>query len=57
MAGGIAAALLTTALGLIIALVTLFPYMLFRGWTQRMLGRIEAVIAAAQQGLAASRTT
>ncbi len=57
VAGGIAAALLTTALGLIIALVTLFPYMLFRGWTQRMLGRIEAVIAAAQQGLAASRTT
>ena len=33
VAGGIAAALLTTALGLIIALVTLFPYMLFKGWS------------------------
>lgn len=50
VAGGIAAALLTTALGLIIALVTLFPYMLFRGWSSRAIGRLEAVIAAAQQG-------
>ncbi len=50
VAGGIAAALLTTALGLIVALVTLFPYMLFRGWSSRAIGRIEAVIAAAQQG-------
>ena len=51
VAGGIAAALLTTALGLIIALVTLFPYMLFKGWSTRALGRLEALIAAAQQGL------
>lgn len=50
VAGGIAAALLTTAFGLIIALVTLFPYMLFRGWSARAFGRIEAMIAAAQQG-------
>lgn len=50
VAGGIAAALLTTALGLIVALVTLFPYMLFRGWSSRAIGRLEAVIAAAQQG-------
>lgn len=50
VAGGIAAALLTTALGLIIALITLFPYMLFRGWSSRAIGRLEAVIAAAQQG-------
>ena len=50
VAGGIAAALLTTALGLIIALVTLFPYMLFRGWSSRTIGRLEVVIAAAQQG-------
>ncbi len=50
VAGGIAAALLTTALGLIVALVTLFPYMLFRGWSSRAISRIEAVIAAAQQG-------
>ena len=51
VAGGIAAALLTTALGLIIALVTLFPYMLFRGWSSRAIGRLDALIAAAQQGL------
>lgn len=50
VAGGIAAALLTTALGLIVALVTLFPYMLFRGWSSRALSRLESVIAAAQQG-------
>ncbi len=50
VAGGIAAALLTTALGLIVALITLFPYMLFRGWSSRAIGRIEALIAAVQQG-------
>jgi|TARA_B100000959_G_scaffold260477_1_gene296987 biopolymer transport protein ExbB len=50
VAGGIAAALLTTALGLIIALVTLFPYMLFRSWSTRAYGRLESLIAAAQQG-------
>lgn len=52
VASGIAAALLTTAFGLIIALVTLFPFMLFRGWSSRAIGRIEAMIAAAQQGTA-----
>lgn len=50
VAGGIAAALLTTALGLIVALVTLFPYMLFRGWSSRAIGRLESIIAATQQG-------
>ncbi len=50
VAGGIAAALLTTALGLIVALITLFPYMLFRGWSSRAIGRLESIIAAAQQG-------
>ncbi|HRQ75423.1 MAG TPA: MotA/TolQ/ExbB proton channel family protein [Phycisphaerales bacterium] len=50
VAGGIAAALLTTALGLIIALFTLFPYMIFKGQVDRALGRLESVIAAAQQG-------
>ncbi|TVQ55573.1 MAG: MotA/TolQ/ExbB proton channel family protein [Phycisphaerales bacterium] len=50
VAAGIAAALLTTALGLIVALFTLFPYMLFRGQVDRALGRLESVIAAAQQG-------
>jgi len=51
VAAGIAAALLTTALGLIVALLTLFPYMIFRGQVDRALGRLEALIAAAQQGL------
>lgn len=50
VASGIASALLTTAFGLIIALVTLFPYMLFRGWSSSAVGRIEAMIAVAQQG-------
>ena len=50
VAGGIAAALLTTALGLTIALITLFPYMIFRGWSNRSLGRLETLIASAQQG-------
>ncbi|MCP3903741.1 MAG: MotA/TolQ/ExbB proton channel family protein [Planctomycetes bacterium] len=50
VAGGIAAALLTTALGLIVALTTLFPYMIFRSQMERSLGRLESVIAAAQQG-------
>ena len=34
----------------LIALVTLFPYMLFRGWSSRAIGRVEVMIAAAQQG-------
>ena len=54
VAGGIAAALLTTALGLIVALVTLFPYMLFRGWASQTIGRLEMIIAAAQQGISQS---
>ncbi|MCZ6836081.1 MAG: MotA/TolQ/ExbB proton channel family protein, partial [Planctomycetota bacterium] len=50
VSAGIAAALLTTALGLIVALMTLFPYMVFRSHVDRALGRMESVIAAAQQG-------
>ncbi len=42
VASGIAEALLTTALGLIIALVTLFPYSIFRARADRCLGRLEA---------------
>ncbi len=48
---GIAEALLTTALGLVVALITLFPYMVFRGQVERSLGRVETLIAAAQQGI------
>jgi len=51
VAGGIAAALLTTAFGLIVALVTLFPYMLFKGQSNRAIGRMETLIASAQHGL------
>lgn len=47
---GIAQALLTTALGLVVALITLFPYMIFRAQVERALGRVETIIAAAQQG-------
>ena len=47
---GIAEALLTTALGLVVALITLFPYMVFRGQVERAIGRMESLVAAAQQG-------
>lgn len=47
---GIAEALLTTALGLVVALITLFPYMVFRGHVERAIGRMESLVAAAQQG-------
>ncbi len=47
---GIAEALLTTALGLVVALITLFPYMVFRGQVERAIGRVESLVAAAQQG-------
>lgn len=50
VAGGIAEALLTTALGLVVALVALFPYMIFRGQSDRAVGRMESLIAAAQEG-------
>jgi len=49
---GIAEALLTTALGLVVALVTLFPYMLFKAQVDRALGRMEFIAAAAQEGMA-----
>ena len=54
VSAGIAEALLTTALGLVVALVTLFPYMIFRAQLERALGRLESVIAAAQQGAGAA---
>jgi biopolymer transport protein ExbB len=51
VSGGIGEALITTAAGLTVALVTLFPYMAFKGLADRAMGRIESVIAAAQTGL------
>ncbi|MEM8836051.1 MAG: MotA/TolQ/ExbB proton channel family protein [Planctomycetota bacterium] len=46
VAGGIAQALITTAFGLIVALMTLFPAMLFRAQADRAIGNIERIAAA-----------
>ncbi len=45
---GIAEALLTTAAGLIVALLVLIPYNLFRSQVDRTLGCIETLVAAIQ---------
>lgn len=50
VSGGIAEALLTTAFGLVVALLTLFPYMIFRAQSERAQTRMESLMAAAQQG-------
>jgi biopolymer transport protein ExbB len=55
VSGGIAEALITTAAGLIIALLALFPYMIFRSQAERALGRFEAIVTAAKQGLGPTR--
>jgi biopolymer transport protein ExbB len=47
VADGIAQALYTTAFGLTIALVTLFPYAIFRAQSDRAFSRLEAFAAAA----------
>lgn len=49
VAAGIAEALITTAFGLIVALVTLFPHALYRAHANRCLGTIERLAAAALQ--------
>ena len=55
VSGGIAEALITTAAGLVVALVALFPYMLFQGRQERAIGRLESLATAAIAGLAANR--
>ncbi|MCA9294481.1 MAG: MotA/TolQ/ExbB proton channel family protein [Phycisphaerales bacterium] len=50
VAAGIAEALITTAFGLIVALVTLFPHMVFRAQAERCLALIERLSAAALSG-------
>jgi biopolymer transport protein ExbB len=55
VSGGIAEALITTAAGLIIALGALFPLMIFRAQADRALGRFEAMVTAAKQGLGPTR--
>lgn len=49
VAAGIAEALITTAFGLIVALITLFPHALYRAHANRCLGTIERLAAAALQ--------
>jgi biopolymer transport protein ExbB len=49
VAGGIAEALYTTAFGLVVALLTLFPYMAFRAHAERAFGRIESLIGVVAQ--------
>ena len=50
VSGGIAEALITTAAGLVVALCTLFPYMMFRAQVDRSISRLEILVAAARQG-------
>ncbi len=50
VSAGIAEALITTASGLSVALLTLFPFMAFKAQSDRALGRMEALSAAAAQG-------
>lgn len=45
IASGIGEALFTTAFGLIVALVTLFPYAMFRAQAERCLSRLEVMAA------------
>ena len=46
---GIAEALVTTAAGLVVAIVVLFPYNAFRAQIDRTLGRLETLAVAAHQ--------
>ncbi|MBL0926065.1 MAG: MotA/TolQ/ExbB proton channel family protein [Phycisphaerales bacterium] len=51
VAAGIAKALITTAFGLMVAIGTLFPHMVFRAQADRCMSVIETLVAAAQQGV------
>lgn len=54
VAAGIAEALITTAFGLIVALISLFPWMVFRAQADRCIGQIERLVAAAITGHAST---
>ena len=47
VAGGIAEALYTTAFGLIVALLTLFPYVVFRAHAERAFNGLEVLASGA----------
>ena len=49
---GLSEALLNTAGGLIVAVITIFPFNAFRVQIDRTLGRVEALFAAAASGQA-----
>ncbi|MFG0305638.1 MAG: MotA/TolQ/ExbB proton channel family protein [Phycisphaerales bacterium JB040] len=49
VAAGIAQALYTTAYGLVVALVTVFPHAIYRTHAERCLARLEALSAAATE--------
>jgi biopolymer transport protein ExbB len=48
VSGGISEALVATASGLVVALLSLFPYMGFGALRENTLGRLETMIAVAQ---------
>lgn len=55
VSNGISEALIATATGLVVALVTLFPYMAFKAQSDRAMGRLETLIAAAKTGFPTRR--
>ena len=55
VSNGISEALIATATGLVVALITLFPYMAFKAQSDRAMGRLEALIAAAKTGFPTRR--
>jgi len=55
VSNGISVALIATASGLVVALVTLFPYMVFKAQSDRAMGRLEVLIAAAKTGFPTRR--
>lgn len=53
VSGGIAEALVSTAAGLVVSLLALFPLMIFRAYCERGLGRLEALVSAVRAGCGA----
>ena len=50
VAGGVAEALITTAFGMVVAIMALIPYSIYRAMSDRCFGRLEVIAAAAEQG-------